>query len=174
MSSFYKMTLNYIGRKRKMNKKIIAAVFAGLLVTAFANTAIVNCDAVSGYFKYKIECKAPTPIIFEYDTEHSATTTITEAKITPTGASYHTVVRAELRYISGTTTRAVINTSKHSDLSGKTTADNSIKVKKKINHKNFKNTYHDMTLGGVGRNYSACHTYYGPKYNTGTRYIPNN
>ncbi|MBR4915289.1 MAG: hypothetical protein IKZ42_08435 [Clostridiales bacterium] len=155
-----------------MNKKIIVAAFAGLLVVSFANISIVNCDDVSGYFKYKIVCKAPTPIIFEYDTDHSATTTITEAKIDPNLTLYHTVVRAELRYNSNGTTKTVVNTSKHNSLVGTTKDDNSITVKKKINHKNFKNTYHDMTLGGVGKNYSAKYTFTSPQTIKGTRKIP--
>ena len=155
-----------------MNKKIIAAVFAGLFVVSFANIAIVNCDDVSGYYKYKMVCKAPSPIIFDYDTEHSSTTTITEAKISPTLTLYHTVVRAELYYLDNGKDKKIINTRKQSNLSGKTTDDNSITVKKKINHSNFKKTAHDMTLGGVGANYSVKYGFKSPGTKTGTRNIP--
>jgi len=153
-----------------MIKKVIAAVFAGLVVVSFANTSSVNCDDVSGNYKYKIVCKAPDPFQLNLATTHSATTIITQSTVYPANTEYHTMVRAEIRYNN----RVIINTNKLDKLKGKEDKDNKIEVKKKIKHSEFKNTFHDTTLGGVGKNYSAKHTFTDKKSQTitGTRYIP--
>ncbi len=149
-----------------MIKKAIAALFAGLVVVSFANTASVKCDDVHGNYKYKIVCKAPGPIpIINNQTTHSATTIIKQSTINPANTTYHTVVQAQLKY----GTKILINTNKMDNLKGKEDKDNKIEAKKKIKHSDFKETFHNMTLGGVGANYSACWTFRSSDYREGTR-----
>lgn len=152
-----------------MIKKVIAAVFAGLLVVSFANISNVKGDSDKGYYKYKITCKAPHEIpIINNEPTHSATTLIKQSKLNRVNVKYHTVVRAELYYNNGSN-RVIYNTNKLDNLYGLEEKDNKIVVKKKMRSKCFVKTYHDMTLGGIGANYSACWTFRSSDYREGTR-----
>lgn len=152
-----------------MIKKVIAAVFAGLLVVSFANISNVKGDSNQGYYKYKITCKAPREIpIINNEPTHSATTLIKQSKLNRANAKYHTVVRAELYFNNGSS-RVIYNTNKLDNLYGLVETDNIIVVKKKMRSKCFRKTYHDMTLGGIGANYSASWTFSSSDYREGTR-----
>lgn len=149
-----------------MVKKVIAALFAGLVVVSFAGTAFAG--DVSGHYNYKIVCKAPSPLpIINNPTTHSATTIITQSVVSPVNTKYYTVVRSELHY----GTKILINSNKTDWIKGKEDKDNKIVAKKMINHSDFKKTYHTMALSGVGANYGAHHNFYSSQTITGTRYF---